>query len=127
MEHYLLITSDTDEEIEGRLKAAKWPVYDRTPNAGKINEGDKFVVYRGGRNGHKFVATAAAAGPAKDGNIPLTDAGMLEEHIQIGTLLTALSFIKNPWNYGVYLVGGIKRIPRADFDLITGSRAQSGT
>lgn len=122
MEHYLLITSDTDEEIDRRLKTAKWPVYDRTPNAGKIREGDKFVVYRGGRNGHKFVALATAAGPAENGNIPLTDATMLKDQIQIGTLLTSLTFIKNPWNYGVYLVGGIKRIPRVDFDLITAAR-----
>ena len=116
---YILVVNDTDAEIDKRLRGKSWPVNARTPHTRNIREGDRFVVYRGGKEGHMFIATAIAAGQVKDAHIPLRDSHVMKKPVSIGGLLDTLSIIKNPHHYGVYLVGGIVRINEVDYATIT--------
>lgn len=118
---YILVVNDTDAEIDKRLRGKSWPVNARTPHVGKIREADRFVVYRGGKEGRVFIATAVAAGQVKDAHIPLREVHVMKKPVNIGGLLDALSIIKNPDHYGVYLAGGIVRINEVDYAAIIGA------
>ncbi len=115
---YILVVNDTDAEIDKRLRGASWPVNPRTPHVKHIRDGDRFTVYRGGKEGRAFIATAVAAGQVKDEHIPLRKVRVMKKPVSIGGLLDALSIIKNPYHYGAYLASGIVKINEVDYAAI---------
>lgn len=144
---YLLVAADIDKsrisapsarEV-ARLCFAKnaWGIGVRTQYRTSLKLGDRVVVYIAGVREcrQSFVAKATIASsvevtPMAIGHrvwpftVRLADYQWLEEPVPIKPLLSRFSFISNPKakKWGSRLQGGIVRITKSDFNLVTGSK-----
>jgi peptide subunit release factor RF-3 len=120
VEFFLLIISDTEKELEQRLKSKKWPINDRTRFQGTMNKNDKIIIYQAGKNFHRFVAEAVVKSFEQntDGRFVNLDKIKTFVPIDIKSIYEEMNLIKNPRYYGVYLAGGVKNLTEHDFKLI---------
>lgn len=121
----------------GRLHAKQWPLYENTAHTSAFQPNDRVLVYIGGAGEAaqtfigqaKFVrvvdaptAWADAAGSVASGVVTsiahLTDVEIWDEPVSIREHLDGLKFIKNRSRWGLHLMGGVREIPKEDYDKI---------
>jgi len=121
----------------GRMETMEWPLYKSTGFAKTITTGDSCLIYVGGQRKHSqsFIGfgIVAAVEPAprrwseQDSSLVTNPATRLikfanVEHwarpVSIKAHLDDLYFIKNRSRWGLHMMGGVKRIPVEDFELI---------
>ena len=119
-EFFLLIISDTEKELERRLKSKKWPINEKTRFRGDMEENDKIVIYQAGPNLHRFVATAIVKSFENDSDQKFVrlDKIKIFPPVDIKSIYHDMNLIRNPKYYGAYLAGGVKNITEHDFKLI---------
>ncbi len=144
MSNYISIITSHQDSTGNRISASEiytdlmsksvWGLHPRTAARAKIVPGDKIVFYLGGENQH-FVGTATATSSAYRESdtshnyfssedmfrLDLADILIFDRPKPIKPLLNNLSFIKNPYSWGPYLQGGIRKINSADFERIVTS------
>ena len=119
MQCYIFTIKDTEAEFDRRLKAKKWPFYERTIHASKLKAGDRIVFYEAGEGKHKFIGTATAEGISlTQMHISLDSIERWSKPVEIKKIYDKLKIIRNTRHYGAYLAGGIKKLAEEDYDLI---------
>ncbi|MHB1098231.1 MAG: hypothetical protein ACYCZR_01635 [Burkholderiales bacterium] len=120
------------------LEAGIWPLWVHTRNRLKVKEGDEVAVYLSGESNQVVMARATVGKIAKwnrlvESKYPLMldDAPysvlnlekveVFKETIRVGEILDRLSFVsrKNPKKWGVSFMGGMRSVPKDDFELLT--------
>lgn len=126
-----------------RFKDRFWGLGESTPNRKLVKKGDQVVFYLGIPI-KSFTAGAVLASDAfqldasqkqkyshdleyftADYGVLLEDLRSWENGVAVDEVVSALSFIKNKENWGVYFQGGIRQIPPEDFGVITQGRKAS--
>lgn len=123
--HYIFTINDTEKEFTDRLAKRLWPVFIRTANADKLTKGDRIVFYKAGTGNHVFAGVSSVESMVKQEPkryVKLSNIDLWKKPVDITTIFEKLSFIKNKYAYGVYLVNGIKKITKEDFDAIVSSK-----
>ncbi len=137
---YILITSDYNEisayEIfKNRLREKKFPLYSRTPNLDTIKKNDEILFYIAGKNlnAQSFVGKSTVdqieipkeliVDADKTKNVVnrfliFKDIELFKESKKIKVMLNELNFIKVKKHYGAYLLGGVIKINKEDFQKI---------
>ncbi len=114
------------EMLEKIETTHKWSIGRKTPNRGRLLEGDKILLYQGGEeNGGRVVASAELASSLQqsedsDDFVKLKNLEVWTKPVDMRTLINKLSFIKTKRHWGLYLQGGIREIPEVDYNRITG-------
>ena len=149
MENYYIFITNDNENIDGsvisameltnyRLSNKKWPIYKNTKHKKIIKTDDKCLFYIAGRfdKRQSMVAFADISNNIKCVNGESTDpSNVLAEpaeriielsnikklpQIEIKPLLHEISFVKkNLFSWGVYFMGGCRKIDKNDYLLIT--------
>jgi EVE domain len=125
-----------------RMSARRWPIFNRTRHRDEIGPGDRVLIYVGGRRDHAqcFVGTAdvVASEPVdhswrrrstefEDGAgdqdtvawLRLDNVQAIIPALSIRRVLNRLSFLpNNKTRWGTSLMGGVRRIPDGDWDVI---------
>jgi len=107
-----------------KIEATKrWSIGRKTPNRGRLSEGDKTLFYQGGEDGGKVIASAELASSLQqhenaDSFVKIKNFEVWKKPIDIRALTDKLSFIKNKRHWGVYLQGGIVKISEVDYNKI---------
>jgi len=111
------------------MKTSKeYPFGYRTPNKTRIVSGDKVVFYQSGEEGRKFIGSAVVSSVVKNpdqfifGYVHFSKIRIWQEPIDIYSILDELSFIKNKRRWQSYFQGGIRKIPRKDYERIISCR-----
>jgi predicted RNA-binding protein len=129
--------SDPREVIEQRFRDQFWGLGEKTPNRRALKAGDKIVFYLGIPH-RRFAASAMLASdsfavPALEQEqlshgmefyraqygVRLTEIKLWEHPCRVEDVLSALTFIENKENWGVYFQGGVRYLPEGDFEAIT--------
>lgn len=158
MSNWIFIATDQEtptgtmsaSDIYTRLmKEGDWGLGERTPNRGKIQEGDRVVFYLG-RPQIQFVGTAKIKGKvfrrtpeqrdhighllnlpgaADHGVKDAAEYGVKLDHIETWavpkdarSLVPALDFIENKVSWGAYFQGGVRQLSDKDFFTISSPR-----
>ena len=145
--YYLLICMDAvdsyDQKVfasdiaKMRLRYNAWPLYKRTGHVGNLKHGDRCLVYLGGTgpNRQSFIGEGTVRAICSvpydwadgDGSLIMDPAVKLvrfsntktwRKPVCIRSHIDYLRFIKNKKTWGVHLMGGIRRIPAADYERI---------
>ena len=139
--YYVLGTSDSGTKnaysiLMKRLDEKKYPLYTRTPHLNRIQSNDEVVFYLAGKkdNAQNFLAEAIISSVETSSELlidPDKERYVVEKYlildkikifkapVHIKSIITKLDFIINKSNYGVYLMGGVKKISENDYKLIT--------
>ena len=122
----------TISEMLKKIEATKkWSIGRRTPNKNMLSRGDKILFYQGGQeDGGKIIASAELASSLEcsensDSFVKLWNFEVWKEPADMKKLIDKLSFIKNKRHWGVYLQGGVVKIARMDYNLITKKRERA--
>ena len=145
MNYYVLVVNRTENVHGGwisarelatrRLAQKSWGLYERTTHRKRIAPQDKLLVYLAGAHQMVFFATATVESITHEGGgivdgmdaltetpastLKLTDIRLFKVLPKISDLKDRLQFIpKGTSKWGVALQGGLKRISKADYDLI---------
>jgi hypothetical protein len=145
MNHWIFVATahkdkgifDPIEIIEHRFRDQFWGLGKKTPNRRALKAGDKVIFYLGIPH-RAFAASATlasdslAVSPSErerlshgmdfylaEYGVQLNDATLWTHPCKVEDVVSALSFIDNKENWGVYLQGGVRYIPERDFDAIT--------
>jgi hypothetical protein len=129
--------SDPSEIIEQRFRDQFWGLGEKTPNRRALKAGDEVIFYLGTPH-RAFAASAMLASdsfavPAPEREklshgmefyraqfgVRLTETKLWERPCRVEDVLSALSFIENKENWGVYFQGGVRYLPEGDFEAIT--------
>jgi len=138
--YYVLGTSDSGTKnaysiLMKRLDEKKYPLYTRTPHLNRIQSNDEVVFYLAGKkdNAQNFLAEAIISSVETSSELlidPDKERYVVEKYlildkikifkapVHIKSIITKLDFIINKSNYGVYLMGGVKKISEKDYKLI---------
>jgi hypothetical protein len=142
--HFLLIASDASTQFSAfevanhRIKKQVWPIYKGTRNRNAIASGDVVWFYLGGKKQFRqcIVARASVKSVESQGRrvaiidreaalteppfkiLQLCNVQYFQPPIEIRPLIGKLSFLPDKPKWGAPLVGGCRRIPTADADLI---------
>ena len=130
-----VITEYTDywkvsfDKILERIKTSKaYPLGHRTPNRKRIVSGDKVIFYQSGEGGRKFIVSAVVLSAVKDsfqyvfGYVHFSKIRIWQDPVDIYSILDELSLIKNKRRWQSYFQGGIRKIPRKDYERIISYR-----
>jgi len=118
-----------------RLDEKKYPLYTKTPHLHRIQSNDEVVFYLAGKKdkAQNFLAEAIISSVETSSELlidPDKERYVVEKYlildkikifkapVHIKSIITKLDFIINKSNYGVYLMGGVKKISEKDFNLI---------
>jgi Endonuclease NucS len=127
--------SDPMEILRQRFSDRFWGLGKKTPNRRDLKAGDRVVFYLG--LPHKAFAASAVLesdsfdlNPTQQANLShgmefyrteygvrLVETNTWEQPRRVETVVQELSFIQND-NWGVYLQGGVRYLPEADFEAI---------
>jgi len=119
MQCYIFTIKDTKEEFNRRLKAKKWPFYERTRFAENVKAGDRIVFYEAGEGKHRFIGVATAKGVSLEQmHISLDSIERWSKPVEIKKIYDKLKIIRKTRHYGAYLAGGVKKLAEEDYDLI---------
>jgi predicted RNA-binding protein len=119
-----------------RLDEKKYPLYTRTPHLNRIQSNDVAVFYLAGKKdkAQNFLGEAIISSIETSSELlidPDKERYVVEKYliidkikifktpVHIKSIITKLDFIINKSNYGVYLMGGVKKISENDYKLIT--------
>ena len=138
--YYVLGTSDSSTKnayniLMKRLEEKKYPLYTRTPHLHRIQSNDEVVFYLAGKKdkAQNFLGQAIVGSIETSSELlvdPDKEKYVVEEYlildkikifkapVHIKSIITKLDFIINKSNYGVYFMGGVKKISEKDFNLI---------
>ena len=138
--YYVLGTSDSGTKnaysiLMKRLDEKKYPLYTRTPHLNRIQSNDEVVFYLAGKKdkAQNFLGEAIISSVQTSSELlidPDKERYVVEKYlildkikifkapVHIKSIITKLDFIINKSNYGVYLMGGVKKISEKDFNLI---------
>jgi predicted RNA-binding protein len=138
--YYVLGTSDSSTKnaysiLMKRLDEKKYPLYTRTPHLNRIQSNDVAVFYLAGKKdkAQNFLGEAIISSIETSSELlidPDKERYVVEKYlildkikifkapVHIKSIITKLDFIINKSNYGVYLMGGVKKISEKDFNLI---------
>ncbi len=141
MNYWIIVASDhanpdftAEDAYRYRMGHGLWGFGENTPHRRNLQDGDQVVFYLASP-AMAFMGTATIASTvlsisersklqthrvflgAKYG-VKLTNIDVWSEPKEIKLLLEELRFVKNKSRFGDYLRGGIRRIPREDFELI---------
>ena len=138
--YYILGTSDSSTKnaysiLMKRLDEKKYPLYTRTPHLHRIQDNDAVVFYLAGKKdkAQNFLAESVISSVETSNELlidPDKERYVVEKYlildkikifkapIHIKSIITKLDFIVNKSNYGVYLMGGVKKISENDYKLI---------
>jgi predicted RNA-binding protein len=122
---YIFTINDTEKEFIYRIEKKLWPVFSRTANVDKLRKGDEIVFYKAGDGNHVFAGVSIVEGIVSNETgryVKLSEVVLWRNPVEISALFDNLTFIKNKFAYGVYLMNGIKKITKQDFDTIVGRR-----
>ena len=128
-----------------RLAKGLWPLYKGTQNRNAIAQGDRVLVYVGGKNRYKqsFVAMALVSSvepvarrlPIIDSPAIVTDAPFKVVHlkqityfeppIELRPFIGRLDFLPSTTKWGASLAGGCRRLPVCDFRKILRASGQA--
>jgi len=139
--YYVLGTSDSSTKnaysiLMKRLDEKKYPLYTRTPHLNRIQSNDVAVFYLAGKKdkAQNFLGEAIISSIETSSELlidPDKERYVVEKYlildkikifktpVHIKSIITKLDFIINKSNYGVYLMGGVKKISENDYKLIT--------
>lgn len=137
---YILITSDYNQKsayeiFKNRLREKKFPLYVRTPNLDTISIDDEILFYIAGKNlnAQSFVGKSTISqiqiskelivDADKTKNLVnrfliFKDIELFKNSKKIKVILNELNFIKIKKHYGLYLLGGVVKINKDDFQKI---------
>ena len=125
MNYWLFVIKADISVFKERIEANKWPIYDKTSFRKNLEVGDYIIFYMAGyHEGQKFLGNARIAElPSKikgtlTYNLSIKDADVWPERPSIRDYLTKLSFIKNDFNWGIYLQGGVKRLTKKEYSML---------
>ena len=126
----------TQQIYETRMKDKFWGLNERTPFRNVLRKGDRVIFSYGAK---QFLGIAALASSSfelsneqkttlshdneyfkPDYGVTLTDIITWQTPKPIESIIDMLSFIKNKDQYHAYFQGGIKRISKEDYEIITG-------
>ncbi len=117
------------DNILERIKTTKsYPLGHKTPNRTRIAQGDKVVFYQSGEEGRRFIGSAVVDSVAKNsdqfilGHVHFSKIRIWKQSIDVYDVLNELSFIKNKRRWQCYFQGGIRKIPRNDYEKILNRR-----
>ena len=138
--YYVLGTSDSSTKnaysiLMKRLDEKKYPLYTRTPHLNRIQSNDVAVFYLAGKKdkAQNFLGEAIISSVETSSELlidPDKERYVVEKYlildkikifktpVHIKSIITKLDFIINKSNYGVYLMGGVKKISEKDYKLI---------
>ena len=124
----------SQEVLEQRLAENRWAIYSNTRNKNRIKPGDKVVFYTSNR---KTGGEISAAAQIKEFLRPEKNKYYLEEHgvVEYLVLFEDIKFFKRPVSFrkllenlsfcpqniqkwGVILMGGIRKLNTADYQII---------
>jgi len=125
MSSWIFVITEDRDELKKRFKEKSWPIYEKTRYRKELSEGDKVVVYHGGRfGGKKLVASftvnsvlAKAAGFLRY-SLGLSDLERWKKPIKVKEILGDLEFIRKKDNWGMYFQGGVIRLPSKSYKII---------
>lgn len=127
------------ELLQRRLAVGRWPLNARTPHQRDLVPGDEIVFYVAGADPERscFVATGVVTGPRVESercndrgaswiglarhrlfDVPVSLKTLFAKPLEVAPLIPSLAFVKNKERWGTYFQGGVRRIPRADFERI---------
>jgi len=147
MNHYIIIVSPVEGFngklidpvfiAKGRVTHGYWPFYQSTSHRKELQAGDNALIYLAGetkysqkilgwvriegieQNVRKIPKFESALVVPKPTDIALiTKYIFFDELIPIKPLVSKLSFILNPEQWGKYMQGGCKKISADDFDVV---------
>jgi hypothetical protein len=129
--------SDPHEIIEQRFRDQFWGLGEKTPNRRALKAGDKVIFYLGTPH-CAFCGSAALASDSfavsalqqeqfshgvdfyrAQYGVTLTEAKLWEHPCRVEDVLAVLAVIENKENWGVYFQGGVRYLPKGDFEAIT--------
>lgn len=144
--YYIFIANDVIYDLNKRVTATEiartllfsgfWAFTSTAPLRGKLQPGDKVLIYLAGPGRRYFIAQATIATTPMivdesvkkilqnlglgfmSHSVQLTDIAMFGQVVHIVPLLPKLGFIKNKKNYGLHLRLSIVRISGEDYNLI---------
>ena len=126
MEYWLFIINNEVSVFKKRIESKEWPIYDKTSFRKNLRAGDYILFYKAGVNdAQKFVGKARIAAQPKAVtdtlvyNLKIKDVSVWEKCPSIRDYLTKLSFIKDERNWGIYLQGGVKRLTKQEYSMLT--------
>jgi len=112
-------------KVFGMIRGSgKWPIGKKTLHRNELSENDKVLFYQGGEGGKKIVGGAELASSLiRDENnifdfVIIRNIKLWEKPVEIKTVLEELSFIINKMYWGLYLQGGVIKIPEKDYKVI---------
>lgn len=122
VEHYIFIFFDTSIEWKRRIESATWPIFPKTKYKKKIKKDDRIAFYEAGQNGQKFTGEAMIQNVVENDDesktVHLSGIKIWKKPVSMHDVLPDLTFIRKKHSYGMYLVGGVRKIPEEDFNLI---------
>lgn len=122
--YYIFTINDTEKEFTDRLTKGLWPVYSRTAYVKNLKKDDRVVFYKAGSGNHVFVGTSDVDSITDFDSkkfVKLKNIHLWKKSVNITKIFDKLSFIRNKYTYGVYLVNGIRKITKNDFESIISS------
>ena len=137
MDYWIFIVK-TKVIFTQRMKDEFWGLYEKTPNRKNLKEGDRVVFYIGTPI-KAFAGTATLASPwftldeaekekyghnqpdfTSDYGVRLEKIDVWDEPKSVEALVPQLQFIENKDFWWSYFQGGIRYLPKADFQTIIG-------
>jgi hypothetical protein len=131
--------SPARDVLQRRLADGRWPLNARTPHQRDLAAGDEIVFYVAGADPEQscFVGTGVVTGSrvqsdrtgsnvpswiglaeSKLFDVPVRLGAFFADPLQAAPLISSLGFVKNKERWGTYFQGGVRRIPRDDFEQI---------
>lgn len=127
--------------LSERMAQGLWPLNARTPHQRDLAPGDSVLIYAAASYGdpdrHCFLGSAQVVGslvessrvesvaPAWLGlknktlfDVPVAHLRLFPCAVPAQALLPSLSFVRNKAQWGSYFQGGIRKLPREDYDAV---------
>src|SRR3972149_1015576 len=115
MANWIFTINAEEGEFKKRIDRKQWPIFKRTPCRKSIDEGDRVVFYKAGKNGQIFLGTARLTSYSKKVSqlnyvVEFKDVKRWRKGANIKNLVHELEIIGNPVLWSCYMQGGIKNI-----------------
>lgn len=123
MGYWILVMMGSREDFLKRTGEKKWPIFKNTPHKQSMTKGDNVVFYLGGKGNMEFIGRALLGSPLvkDDGDslyVTLDDIKVWKKPLPIRKILDILEFIHKKRHWGIYMQGGVVRLPSKDFSTI---------
>ena len=123
--YWIFVISDSRDVFADRLDGKRWPLFPNTRYKRQLSSGDRIVFYEAGMDGQRFLGTCTIASlpyqikGKMDSFLDLDDISVWSGDRSIRPLIGKLDFITDPVNWGASLQGGVIKISRGDYCLIS--------